>query len=62
MGRLCYDTQHVEAMPFPVDIPDKTPYAFVRLFSGKTSVETSSRVVYAEHFLSLGMSPEKKSG
>jgi hypothetical protein len=30
MTGLCYDTQHTqhgEAMPFPVDIPDKTPYA-----------------------------------
>jgi hypothetical protein len=22
---LCYDTQHIEAMPLPADIPDKTP-------------------------------------
>ena len=27
MAGLCYDTQSVEAMPFPVDMPDKTPYA-----------------------------------
>ena len=24
---LCYDTQPVEAMPFPIDIPDKPPRA-----------------------------------
>ena len=24
---LCYDTPPVEAMPFPIDIPDKTPRA-----------------------------------
>ena len=24
---LCYDTQPVEAMPFPVAMPDKTPWA-----------------------------------
>jgi hypothetical protein len=24
---LCYDTQRVEAMPFPVAMPDKTPWA-----------------------------------
>ena len=24
---LCYDTPSVEAMPFPIDIPDKTPRA-----------------------------------
>jgi hypothetical protein len=27
MAGLCYDTLHVEAMPFPVDVPDKTPRA-----------------------------------
>ena len=27
MAGLCYDTQPVEAMPFPVPMPDKTPWA-----------------------------------
>ena len=27
MAELCYDTQHVEAVTFPVDVPDKTPRA-----------------------------------
>jgi hypothetical protein len=27
MAGLCYDTQHVEAMRFPVAMPDKTPWA-----------------------------------
>ena len=27
MAGLCYDTQHVEAMTFPVAMPDKTPCA-----------------------------------
>jgi hypothetical protein len=27
MAGLCYDTQPVEAMPFPIDIPDKPPRA-----------------------------------
>ena len=27
MAGLCYDTPSGEAMPFPVDIPDKTPCA-----------------------------------
>ena len=27
MAGLWYDTQHVEAMPFPVAMPDKTPCA-----------------------------------
>jgi hypothetical protein len=30
---LCYDTQHVEAMLLPVDIPDKTPCALSEDFS-----------------------------
>jgi hypothetical protein len=36
MARLCYDTPSVEAMPFPVALPDKTPLCLgVRLLSGK---------------------------
>jgi len=27
MAGLCYDTQQVEAVTIPVDIPDKTPCA-----------------------------------
>ena len=27
MAGLCYDTPPVEAMPFPVHIPEQTPYA-----------------------------------
>jgi hypothetical protein len=26
MAGLCYDTLHGEAMPFPVAMPDKTPW------------------------------------
>jgi hypothetical protein len=29
IARLCYDTQHVEAMTFPVDIPVKPLLGFV---------------------------------
>jgi len=27
MARLCYDTPPVEVMPFPIDMPEKTPWA-----------------------------------
>jgi hypothetical protein len=50
-------------MTFQVDIANNIPLRLgVRLLSGKTSVETPYRAVYAEHFLSIGISPEKKSG
>ena len=29
MAELCYDTQHVEAVTFPVDVPDKNPSRLV---------------------------------
>ena len=60
---LCYDTPSVEAMPFPVDMPDKTPCALSEdFYQEKLPYKQLTQAVYAEHFLSIGISPGKKSG
>jgi hypothetical protein len=50
MAGLCYDTQPVEAMPFPIDIPDKPPRALSEDFyqeklPSKPLVERFSRKI-----------------
>ena len=40
MAGLCYDTQHVEAMPFPVAMPDTLPCALSSDFSQEKLLST----------------------
>jgi hypothetical protein len=50
-------------MPFPVDMPDKTPCALSEdFYQEKLPYKQLTQAVYAEHFLSIGISPGKKSG
>jgi hypothetical protein len=51
MARLCYDTPPVEVMPFPIDMPEKTPWALSEDFyqeklPSKPLVERFSRKIY----------------